>query len=196
MEHARLIAVAPPEPKIAGSYIRSMMPHRGRMMLLDRVESFSLAEPAVVALKNVCQNDPLLEGHFRDVPVFPPALVIEAMAQSAGFLMNVRWLLERDGGDVAELLRRQERGARRPPITVLAESRVRHSRLVYPGSQLVLEARGQLRRASMQSFSVRASVDGREVASGSVLLAFPDYVPWQAAAAAGAGATNAPEEDR
>ena len=37
MEHARVIAVAPPEPKIAGSYIRSMMPHRGRMMLLDRV---------------------------------------------------------------------------------------------------------------------------------------------------------------
>jgi 3-hydroxyacyl-[acyl-carrier-protein] dehydratase len=177
MQQAQPFTATPTGSSLEGAAIRSMMPHRGRMMLLDRIEAFSLADLSVVALKNVSQSDPLLEGHFRDAPIFPPALVIEAMAQSAGFLMNIEWMLHREGGDLESFLRRQREGAivRRPPITVLAESRVRHLRLVHPGSQIVLEAAQRLRRAEMASFRVRALVEGQEVAKGEMLLAFPPY---------------------
>lgn len=58
-----------------------------RYFLLDKITAF---EPGRFAagVKNVSLSDEVLHDHFPDHPIFPGALLVEAMAQLAGFLLE------------------------------------------------------------------------------------------------------------
>lgn len=65
--------------------IRSLLPHRYPMQLVDKV--ISVDEPEIVAVKNVTSNEPFFTGHFPEEPVMPGVLIVEAMAQAGGLLV-------------------------------------------------------------------------------------------------------------
>src|SRR5467141_196296 len=103
--------------------VRQLLPHRPPFILVDEVEAYYPAERRLVALKNVSQSDPFLQGHFPEYPIFPGVLIVESLLQASTLLMH---LDARCGegtaeGDLAELLR-----SFTPPLSVLAESRVKH----------------------------------------------------------------------
>lgn len=155
--------------------IRRLMPHRHHMSLLDRVVAYYPEARRMVGIKHVSQNDPIVQGHFPDWPVFPGSLLIEALAQSAGLLMNIEKVRE-SGIDVASLAAPGGGGgALDIPMTVLVESRIRQHAILVPGDQAELRARVVLRHGTMCHFEVSARVDGRLVADGEILLAFPPY---------------------
>ena len=64
-----------------------LLPHRYPFLLVDRVTEI---EPGVSlsAIKNVSINEPFFQGHFPGLPVMPGVLQLEAMAQTAGILLN------------------------------------------------------------------------------------------------------------
>lgn len=66
--------------------IKSIMPHRYPMQLVDKVMQ---VEPNdfVVGIKNVTANEPFFVGHFPEEPVMPGVLQVEAMAQCSGILV-------------------------------------------------------------------------------------------------------------
>jgi 3-hydroxyacyl-[acyl-carrier-protein] dehydratase len=157
--------------------VRVMMPHRRQMALLDRVESYMLRERKIVGIKQVAQNEPVFEGHFPDKPLFPGPLVIEALAQACGVMMNIEHALEQNIrfdclSDPAYVA-----AAPPPPHTVLAESKIRLRRWVRPGEVIRLEGHMAIKRRDICFFKVRAVVDGAEVAAGEIMLALPDYAP-------------------
>lgn len=59
-----------------------------RYFLLDRVTDIVPGESAR-GLKNVTLTDEILHDHFPDFPILPGALLVEAMAQLGGFLLEV-----------------------------------------------------------------------------------------------------------
>lgn len=65
--------------------IQAHLPHRYPLLLVDRVLE---REPGVrvVAEKLVTNGEPYLQGHFRDRPLVPGALLLEMLAQAGGFL--------------------------------------------------------------------------------------------------------------
>ena len=65
--------------------VREILPHRYPMQLVDKV--ISIDKKVVVAIKNVTSNEPFFQGHFPQEPVMPGVLIIEAMAQTGGFLV-------------------------------------------------------------------------------------------------------------
>jgi len=166
---------------VDGDIVKMFMPHRGAMALLDGVKECSLAEARLLGFKNVARNDPVLAGHFPDDPVFPPSLIIEALAQAAGCLMNLQYVAER-GVNIKRLLDKTfAENVEPPPLTVLAESRVTQTGLVRPGDQLLLSVRVKLRRGDIAVFSVEGSTDNGSIANGEVILARPPYVPGKSA---------------
>jgi 3-hydroxyacyl-[acyl-carrier-protein] dehydratase len=59
-----------------------------RYFMLDRVTDVVPGESAR-GVKNVTLTDEVLHDHFPDHPILPGALLVEAMAQLAGFLLEV-----------------------------------------------------------------------------------------------------------
>ncbi len=59
-----------------------------RYYLIDKVTEFVPGERAS-GVKNITLSDEILHDHFPDYPVMPGALVIEAMAQLGGFLLEM-----------------------------------------------------------------------------------------------------------
>lgn len=66
--------------------IRSFLPHRYPMLLVDRILEVEPGKRAV-GLKNVTINEEFFNGHFPGHAIMPGVLILEAMAQVAGFLM-------------------------------------------------------------------------------------------------------------
>lgn len=158
--------------------LRIVMPHRHAMALLDGVRECAASEKRLTGHKNVGSNDPAIQGNFPDWPFFPPALLVEAMAQAAGCLMNVLYLLEH-GITSAQLqsLAALPSDVPLPGLSVLAESKVRQFDLAFPGDTIVLEAKVLFRRNDLTAFTVQASVQGRQIAAGEMILGYPPYVP-------------------
>jgi len=66
--------------------IMKVIPHRYPFLLLDKVE---IVEDGVrgIGHKNVTINEQFFQGHFPNNPIMPGVLQIEAMAQTAGFVI-------------------------------------------------------------------------------------------------------------
>jgi 3-hydroxyacyl-[acyl-carrier-protein] dehydratase len=66
--------------------IMKIIPHRYPFLLVDKIVEF-VPKEKIVGIKNVTMNEPFFQGHFPGHPIFPGALLIEAMAQVGCILM-------------------------------------------------------------------------------------------------------------
>jgi len=66
--------------------IMKVIPHRYPFLLVDKIVEFE-PKKRIVGIKNVTMNEPFFQGHFPGHPIFPGALLIEAMAQVGCVLM-------------------------------------------------------------------------------------------------------------
>lgn len=73
------------QPLLDNIAIRSILPHRYPMQLVDKI--IERGENHIVGVKNVTSNEPFFTGHFPEEPVFPGVLQVEAMAQTGGLLV-------------------------------------------------------------------------------------------------------------
>lgn len=129
--------------------VRKLLPLRYPYLMIDRVQSEE--EGLVVAIKNVTINEPFFQGHFPEpLPaVMPGTLILEAMAQTAAFL------LARDGQGEGYLVGVDE---------------ARFRRKVVPGDRLILSARVLRKRKALLRARVEASVDDELAASAVISL--------------------------
>lgn len=73
------------EPVIDINKIRSLLPHRYPMQLVDKI--VEIGATTIVGVKNVTSNEPFFQGHFPNEPVMPGVLQVEAMAQCGGLIV-------------------------------------------------------------------------------------------------------------
>ena len=75
------------EPLIDTKRIKSLLPHRSPMLLIDKITE--IGSDYIVGVKNVTMNEPFFVCHFPDEPIMPGVLLIEAMSQcGALFILN------------------------------------------------------------------------------------------------------------
>lgn len=129
--------------------IRQALPLRYPYLMLDRI--IEEKEGYVAAHKNVTINEPFFQGHFPEpLPaVMPGTLIVEAMAQTAAFL------LPRDAETMGYLVGIQK---------------ARFRRNVVPGDQLLLQARATRKRKQLLEAEVTASVEGELAATAIITL--------------------------
>ncbi|MHB1073485.1 MAG: 3-hydroxyacyl-ACP dehydratase FabZ [Gemmatimonadaceae bacterium] len=131
--------------------VRSLLPHRGAFLLVDRILEWDAAR--IRCLKNVSSTDPHLEGHFPDEPIFPGVLLIEACAQAGGILLGLSGRFT-TRGYLAEVCE----------FKFLAR--------VVPGDAVELHAEFVSAIGSFARARVHATVAGRTVARGVVSYFF------------------------
>ena len=138
--------------------IRSLLPHRYPMLLVDRVLDY---EPGkfIKGLKNVSANEPFFQGHFPQYPVMPGVLVVEAMAQLAGLLTFLSRLARTDGSQL---------------VLFAGIDKARFKRQVVPGDVLRLDAELDRAVQGIGRFRCRAAVDDQLVCDAVLLAAVRD----------------------
>ena len=119
-----------------------------RYFLLDRVLE---VVPGVSArgVKNVTLSDEVVHDHFPDLPIFPGALIIESMAQLAGFLIEVS---------------RHAEGAPLLRALLVQIRRAKFSRPAEPGDQIELRATLGSSLETAAEVDVEAFVEGTRIA--------------------------------
>jgi 3-hydroxyacyl-[acyl-carrier-protein] dehydratase len=125
------------------------LPHRYPFLLVDRILE---REPGirVVAEKLVTAGEPHLQGHFPDRPLVPGVLLLEMLAQAAGFL-------EADSlhGRAVFLAAIQDARFKAPAL---------------PGDRLRLEVALEGTFGGLMKVRGTATCEGREICSASLMV--------------------------
>ena len=79
--------------------VKTMLKHREPFLFIDAIVNIST--DTVEASLEIPERNLLLEGHFPGNPVIPGVLLIEAMAQAAGFLIAYN-LRKGKGGNLSD----------------------------------------------------------------------------------------------
>lgn len=133
--------------------IISVLPQRYPFVMIDRVIDYVPGEE-ITAVKNVSASDPWMAGHFPGNPVMPGVLILEAMCQAGGVLVN----LSDD----------------KPARYLAGLDKVRFRKRVIPGDQLVVQGRVLKRKLNMIKMEVSATVDGMLVAEAQIMASIGD----------------------
>ena len=137
------------------SGIIKLLPHRYPFLLVDRVIAYDPCK-SLVAIKNVTFNEHFFQGHFPGHPVMPGVLIIEALAQASGLLVQL---------SIAH------NPQQKALFYLVKIDKARFMQIVKPGDQLELHVEQKRMIRKMGQFQVQAKVDGRIVAEAELLCA-------------------------
>lgn len=121
--------------------ILGILPHRFPFIMVDRILECNQKD-WIVGIKNITANEPCFQGHFPGEPVFPGVLQLEAMAQTAGILLN--GICNSDGRI----------------SFYLGVDKAKFRRIVRPGDQMRMEIRLLRLRLGMARVAGQILVDG------------------------------------
>ncbi|MBO4480504.1 MAG: 3-hydroxyacyl-ACP dehydratase FabZ [Alphaproteobacteria bacterium] len=129
--------------------IEKVIPHRGDMRLVDEIREFT--DKSAVGVKYVGKDEFWCAGHFPVKSIMPGVLIIEALAQTACFMV-----MGSGGNNDGKML----------GYFVSIES-ARFSHMVLPGDTLELHVEEIAAKLKMHKFVGNAFVNGVRVASAT-----------------------------
>ena len=127
---------------------RAILPHSYPFLLIDRILDLDEGK-RIVCLKNVTINEEFFQGHFKDNPVMPGSLIIEAMAQTSGLII----VKEKSGMAY---------------LGMIKDAKFR--KMVVPGDQLIITSSLIDKFPPFYAFEVVASVGSEIVSEAEITL--------------------------
>ncbi len=128
------------------------LPQRYPFVMIDKVIEIEHDKKSV-ALKNVTVNEFWVQGHFPDNPIFPGALMIEAMAQAGGLIFT-----DTNGGSAGGM--------------ITAVNDVKFIKQVVPGDTLIIESEAIAKLGKMAKVKSEIKVNDEIVAKGCISYVF------------------------
>lgn len=162
--NAKAMGVEPPKRSktFRIEEVASLMPHKEPFLFL---ESVTVEGEEVRGDYKITGNEYFLEGHFKEQPIFPASIMIEALGQLCVF-----YLLKGEHPGLTEKV---------DPKTIFFTScdGVKCRRICQPGDKLSMKIRVSRVRHPLACFSGEISVGGEKTATAQeIKLAF-DYFP-------------------
>ena len=184
--------------------VMMLLPHRRPFLFLDGVDAYARApRPTLTGFKQVSANEPVFDGHFPGLSLWPGVYTIEGMGQAVNALLVLLAVIEgferheRTEADAIDALRaidaRQRLGRRglgaveQVLVAQLGEPAdrvglagavdVKLVEPVFAGSTIHYRVTLTHAIANARRFEVRATVSGRPVAQGSISSALPAAFP-------------------
>lgn len=190
--------------ELGADTVMRLIPHRRPFLFLDGVDSFVRGpKPTLEGHKQVSANEPVFEGHFPGLSLWPGVYTVEGMGQAVNALLVLlaivegferRGLTEADALDALRGIDARHRLGRRAPSEVeaglveqLADPTarvglagaidVKLAEPVFAGCTLRYRVTLERALGSARRFQVEATVEGRPVARGAITSALPDAFP-------------------
>src|SRR5687767_15382503 len=132
--------------------IERILPHRYPFLLVDRITEIEI-DKRIVGIKNVTLNERYLAHRDGELPVLPPTILTEAIAQVGAIL----------------ILAKPENRQRLPYFAGI--ERVRYRRPVHPGDVVIIEATVIRLRTRMGLLKGIARVEGQRAVEGTMTFA-------------------------
>ena len=125
-----------------------------RFFFVDRVDELRPGE-RIRGVKNVTYNEDFLEDHFPDNPIYPGTLIVEALAQLGGFLVECTFNTSEET----------------PRRAVLAQiEKAKFYEPVTPGDQLQLQCEIVSTLEGAAQIKGEAGINGKRAASVTLLF--------------------------
>ncbi|MGE0791674.1 MAG: 3-hydroxyacyl-ACP dehydratase FabZ family protein [Sandaracinaceae bacterium] len=180
--------------------VTHLLPHRRPFLFLDGITTFSRLEPpTLTGFKHVSVNEPVFEGHFPGLSLWPGVYTIEGLGQAVNALLVLLAIVEgferhgRSEQDALNALRNLDKRLKLAPRAVTEAERalvehlgspsdrvglagsidVRLVEPVFAGSRIDYRVSLTHALANARRFDVVAEVDGRPVAQGAISSALP-----------------------
>jgi len=138
------------------SEIAKVLPHRYPFVMVDRV--VEVTDTYIITRKNVTANEPQFMGHFPENPIFPGALLVEAMAQTGALFI---YHMLKDDPEAAE---------KRMGGYMIGADKLKFNNLIIPGDTVHISATLESRAMSFLRFNCKATVEDNIVAKGQISL--------------------------
>lgn len=129
-------------------------------IMVDRIRELSIEKGIVICESKVPVESSIYQGHFPGHPILPGVLLIEAMAQTAGWLILAKTKCEKF-----------------PFLSIVHEAKLRD--FVTPGTDLVLESRLLHEGSGFVKMANKITADGTLKCSSETtfrVLPFPSPV--------------------
>ena len=182
--------------ELGADVVQRLIPHRRPLLMVDRIDAWEEDEqPTLHAGRSISANEPVFDGHFPGLSLWPGVYTIEGLLQSCN-LLHIIWVtrnfVRTQGGDADEVfaaLKNVELGYRlapgyKPELTKKYDALfmadpdpvsrgglagaidIKLTAPVFAGQQL--EYRVTLSRVldALQRYEVEALVKGKTVAKG------------------------------
>lgn len=177
--------------------VTRLLPHRRPFLMVDSIEGYARSpRPSLCAARMISANEPVFEGHFPGLHLWPGVYTIEGMGQSCNLLrivleLQAAWEREgRDPEDVLAALRNMDLGFHLKPgyredvgralaevlardladptarMGVSAAVEVKFLQPVFAGQRLVYTVTQTHAVENILRFEVEAEVESRVVARG------------------------------
>jgi 3-hydroxyacyl-[acyl-carrier-protein] dehydratase len=124
--------------------------------LIDRIVDIDIAARTIRAEAAVPETSSIFEGHFPGYPILPGVLLIESMAQTAGWLVIAVTQFQR-----------------MPFLAAVKEAKLR--RFVAPGQLLSLEATLEHEGSGFAIVDAKGSADGKVVCDAQITFRVVDF---------------------
>jgi 3-hydroxyacyl-[acyl-carrier-protein] dehydratase len=143
--------------------IMKLLPHRYPFLLVDRV--MEVNEKGGWGYKNVSMNEEFFQGHFPGQPIMPGVLIIEGMAQCAGFIGLT--LLKQEADKKGEVYKDKL-------ILFMGVNNAKFRKPVLPGDRLEYHVEIIKFGGRIGKFQGYAKVDGEVVAEAEMMAMITD----------------------
>ena len=127
--------------------------HLEYFQLIDRIVDLNVGEGTITVEAEVPTHNTIFEGHFPGYPIMPGVLLIEAMAQSAGWLLIALTKFERMAF-LASVKEGKMRSFVNPGDLLTIDARLVHEGSGYAVTEAKIRVKGELRSNATISFGV------------------------------------------
>ena len=121
--------------------------------LIDRIVDLNVGEKTITVEAQVPEQHTIFEGHFPGYPIMPGVLLIEAMAQSGGWLLIALTKFERMAF-LASVKEGKMRSFVNPGDLLTINVRLVHEGSGYAVTEAKIHVKGELRSNATISFGV------------------------------------------
>jgi 3-hydroxyacyl-[acyl-carrier-protein] dehydratase len=126
--------------------------HLEYFQLIDRIADINVSEKTITVEAQVPHHSTIFEGHFPGYPIMPGVLLIEAMAQTSGWLLLALMKFERMPF-LAAVKEAKMRGFVSPGEVLTIDANILHEGSGYAMTEARVRVGGKLRSNATLTFS-------------------------------------------